>query len=172
MDFSSILKELEDSSSFDLYRLRSAIDIELENSKRVNEIKTKLKIGQKITYFDNQKNRLIPATVLKIKQTKILVAHIEDNEQWNIPYYFINIDNTNTDINSKRKTLTKQELKVGEEVGFAHKGKDIFGIIIRLNQKTVTLKTKDNHTWRVGYSHLFLIVDSDVIDVLMIEDIR
>ncbi len=161
MDYSKILEDLKQASSFDLYRLRVAIDHQLETPQRSKEIKRHLKIGQLISYFDNIENRLIEARIIKFKRTRLLVENIYDKRQWNIPFYWINLDRVDTNIaTSTHMGLEKSQLKVGDTVRFQDRqNNDIYGEIIRLNQKSVTLKTDANVQWRVAYGFLHLVID-------------
>jgi tRNA uridine 5-carbamoylmethylation protein Kti12 len=161
MDYSKILEELNKASSFDLYRLKVAINQKLENPRRLSEIKKCLKPGQKIKYFDETENRLIEAIVLKLMRKRLLVQNTHNQEKWEIPFYFINLDDVNTDIiNPLRKGLDRSQLKVGDMVGFQDKqNNDVNGKIIRLNQKTATIITTTNAKWRVAYELLHLIYD-------------
>jgi len=163
MDYSRIIEDLNQASLFDLYRLRIAIDHLLENPQRVAEIKKHLKPDQIIHYFDPTANRLIEATVIELKRTQILVRNSHDQQLWNIPFYWINLDEVNTDINvSSQMKLSKSQLKVGDIVGFQDKqNNDMHGEIIRLNQKTASIKTSLNTEWRVGYNWLHLIIDGE-----------
>jgi hypothetical protein len=161
MDYSKILEELNEASSFDLYRLKVAINQQLENPQRLSEIKKYLKSGQKISYFDGTENRLIEAHVLKIMRTRLLVQNIHDQQKWEIPLYYVNLDDVNTDIvNHSIDGLDKSQLKVGDMVGFQdNQNNDLNGKIIRLNQKTATIITSTNAKWRVAYNYLHLIYD-------------
>lgn len=161
MDYSKIIEELNNASSFDLYRLKVAINQQLENPHRLSEIKKCLKPGQKISYFDETENRLIEATILKIMRTRLLVKNIDDQQKWEIPLYHVNLDRVNTDIICQaRDGLDKSQLKVGDVVGFQdNQNNDVNGKIIRLNQKTATIITTTNTKWRVAYEFLHLIYD-------------
>lgn len=161
MDYSKILEELNKASSFDLYRLKVAINQQLENPQRLSEIKKCLKPGQKISYFDDTENRLIEAQVLKIMRTRLLVQNLYDQEKWEIPLFYVNLDEVNTDIiNQSKEGPDKSQLKVGDMVGFQDKqNNDMNGKIIRLNQKTATIITSTNAKWRVAYEYLHLIYD-------------
>jgi hypothetical protein len=161
MDYSNILEELNNASSFDLYRLKVAINQQLENPQRLSEIKKCLKPGQKIRYFDDTENRLIDAHVLKIMRTRMLVQNIHDQEKWEIPLFYVNLDEVDTDIiNQSKEGLDKSQLKVGDMVGFQDKqNNDVNGKITRLNQKTATIITSTNTEWRVAYDYLYLIYD-------------
>jgi hypothetical protein len=172
MDYSKILEELNKASSFDLYRLKVAIGQQLENPKRLSEIKKCLKPGQTISYFDETENRLIRAHVLKIMRTRLLVQHIHDQEKWQIPLYYVNIDEVNTDIvDSSKEGLDKSQLKVGDMVGFQDKqNNDLNGKIIRLNKRTATIITSTNAQWRVAYEYLHLIYDVEQKAKYLIEN--
>jgi hypothetical protein len=161
MDFSKIIEELNKASSFDLYRLKVAINQQLENPSRLSEIKRSLKPGQKISYFDETENRLIEAHVIEIKRTQLLVQNINDQQRWKIPLYFVNLDKVDTDIiGPPRMGLDKSQIKVGDLVGFQDKqNNDVYGKIIRLNQKTATIMTNTNTKWRVAYGFLHIILD-------------
>ncbi len=161
MDYSKILAELNSASLFDLYRLRVAINQQLEDPQRLSKIKRCLKPGQKISYFAEEENRLIDAYVLKIMRTRLVVQHIHNQEKWQIPLYYVNLDEVNTDIiDPSHEGLSKSQLKVGDMVGFQDKqNNDVNGKIIRLNQKSATIITNTNTKWRVAYQYLQLIYD-------------
>lgn len=115
MDYTLILQELNKASLFDLHRLQSAIYKELENPKRIEQIKAQLKIGQAISYFDSQSNCLIDAVILKINRTRCLVKNINDRQNWNLHYYYLNVDNVDADIQAPKNVagIPKNSLKVG-----------------------------------------------------------
>jgi len=161
MDYSKILAELNNASLFDLYRLKVAINQQLENPQRLSEIKKCLNPGQNISYFDEEENRLIDAYVLKIMRTNVLVQNIHNQEKWKIPLFFVNLDEVSTDIiDQSQEGLSKSQLRVGDMVGFQDKqNNDVNGKIIRLNQKTATIITSTNTRWRVAYKYLQLIYD-------------
>ncbi len=161
MNYSAILEQLKQASTFDLYRLNVAIKHELENPQRIAEIRRRLRPGQEISYFDYNKNKEIAAKVVKLKQTRVLVEHTDNGELWNIPFAWINLDNVETDISLPQTTgLDRNQLKVGDIVGFQDRQNNhIYGRIIRLNPKTVTLITEDNSQWRVAYKFLYPVID-------------
>ena len=171
MDYSKIIGELKQASLFDLYRLSVAINQQLENPRRLSEIKESLRPGKNISYFDDSENRLIEAKVIKLMRTRLLVENIDDQQRWEIPLYYVNLDEVNTDIiGSPRTRLDKSQLKVGDMVGFQDKqNNDVHGKIIRLNQKTATIKTNTNTEWRVGYEWLYVVIDVDQRNPHLIE---
>jgi hypothetical protein len=161
MDYSKIIEELKQASLFDLYRLSVAINQLLEDPRRLSEIKKCLRSGQNISYFDDTENRLIEAKVIRLMRTRLLVENIDDQQRWEIPLYYVNLDEVNTDIiGSSKKGLDKSQFKVGDLVSFQDKqNHDVHGKIIRLNQKTATIKTNTDTEWRVGYEWLYVVIN-------------
>jgi hypothetical protein len=164
MDFTEVLSALNKATLFDLHRLQSAIYQELSNPKRLDAIKVHLKVGKQISYFDSDLNRLIDAVVVKPKKTLCLVKHVDDGKMWNIPIYYINLDNVDTDIKADegQRGIAKAVLKVWDRVGFKGKEEgDLYGEVIRLNQKTATIRVDQYNQWRVSYALLFPVLDGE-----------
>jgi hypothetical protein len=170
MDYSKIIETLKDASSFDLHRLNSAINHLLEDPKRIAEIRKRLAPDQMIRYFEPAQNRLIDAKVVELKRTQLLVRNLHDRQLWNIPFYWVNLDEVNTDISvPQRIGLDKSQIRVGDIVGFPDRqNNDVHGEVIRLNQKTATIKTNANMEWRVGYQWLYLVIDGEQRSPLLI----
>jgi len=163
MDYTAILTELNNASLFELYRLNVAIRQQLGDPARLRAIRNHVKTGQLISYFDAAENRLIEATIIELKRTKILVENKHDGELWDIPYYYLNIDNSDTDIQATPKQKTnRNNIKVGDNVCFKDKkGNELFGEVVKLNPKTAgVLVGKTN--WRVAYSLLSPIIDGEL----------
>lgn len=160
MNYSDIIQALETATAFDLYRLSKAIENMMEDPIRLLEVKASLRVGETIEYYEPTENRLIPAKLNKIRQTKVEVTNIEDGKNWVIPLYMINVQKTDIGIQkAARGTLTKNELQVGDTVGFVSKhGKELHGNVIRLNPKSVTIQTPEGQ-WRVAYSLLHKVID-------------
>ncbi|MBL6986356.1 MAG: hypothetical protein ISR72_04780 [Methylobacter sp.] len=168
MDYTAILQELNKASLFDLHRLQSAIYQELLNPNRIKQIKAQLKVGQPVSYFDSQSNSLVDAVILKIQITRCLVRNVGDQKRWNIPFYYLNLDDVNTDIHAPRNAvgIPKSALKIGAKVGFKDKSNnDLFGEVIRLNLKTATVRVSEYCTWRVHYNHLFSVIEGEIGDL-------
>lgn len=168
MDYTTTLQELNKASLFDLHRLQSAIYQELLNPMRIEQIKTQLKTGQSISYFDPQSNSLIDAVILKIQRTRCLVRNVKDQKSWNLPFYYLNLDNIDADIQPAKNAvgIPKNTLKIGAKVGFKDKyNNELFGEVIRLNQKTATVKIDEHGRWLVHYKHLFYVIESEIGDL-------
>lgn len=165
MDYTAILTELNNASLFELYRLNVAIRKQLEDSARLSLIKNNLIKGQLISYFDETENRLVEATIVELKRTKVLVENKHDGVLWNIPYYSLNLDNSDTDIQAtSQQKITRNNLKVGDNVCFKdRKGNELFGEVIKLNPKTAGILVGQTQ-WRVAYSLLSPIISVEVGD--------
>lgn len=164
MNYTAILQELNKASLFDLHRLQSAIYQELLNPNRIEQIKSQLKVGQSISYFDSQSNCLVDAVILQINRTRCLVRNIKDQKSWNLPFYYLNLDNIDTDIKPNKNVvgIPKNSLKIGEIVGYKDRNNnEQYGKVIRLNPKTATVKINEHCTWLVPYKLLFRVIEGE-----------
>ncbi len=161
IDYEQLIHLLKDASLFEIYRLKSAFENELDNPVRIREIKNLFKEGDIIEYFEAHTNNLIKATVLHKKPKYVIVMDCDGGKRWKLPYYMLKINSRDFVFNSKKNELTKNSLKVGDWVGFHHNGDEIVGQIQRLNHKTVSLVTSGNQHWRVFYKSLYLIIEGE-----------
>ena len=67
MNFSDIIKSLNNASAFDLYRMRAAIDRVLDEPRWMQSFQVRLKLGQDVQYFDPKANAL--------RQGRVCVFH-------------------------------------------------------------------------------------------------
>mgnify|MGYP003540409742 CR=1 FL=1 len=165
MNFTEIMNELKYASLFEIFRLGIAIHHELENPVRIKAVRLSFKIGDTLSFFDEETNGLRDAEVLEKNNKYVAMFDRKEKRIWKIPYCFLNIDNVDTEISQQpNEKLTKNNLKVGESVGFNHDGIQIVGVIVRLNHKTVTLITPEHKQWRVGYGCLYKIIDGEIAE--------
>ncbi len=171
MDYSKIIQELQQATLFDLYRLNIAIGQQMDNPQRIDEVKNRLKPGQTIRYFNSTENRLVEATVLKLKRTQLSVRNTHDQVRWSIPFYAVNLDHVDTDLVVPAKMgLDKSQLKVGDIVVYPDRqNRDVHGQVIRLNPTTATIKTDSGAQWRVAYEWLSLVIDGERASPRLIE---
>ncbi|NQY65543.1 MAG: hypothetical protein HRT38_17890 [Alteromonadaceae bacterium] len=164
MNYSEVIDALNNATGFDLFRIKTAIERMLDDPKRILELKQNLTIGQEIQYFEPDENRNIKASVTKFNRTRVSVKNIPDGAIWTIPYYFININEIDTNISNtnKKAGLGRNEVKVKDKVGFIDRNNvERYGEIVRLNQQTVTLNCSGDK-WRVHYSFLFKVINPDI----------
>lgn len=162
MNFTEIMNLLENASPYELFRLQTALRIEMENPEKINALKDSFAVKDTISYFNTKKNALCDAIVLEKNTKYVLVQDLNDMQTWNITYYSINLTNQDSKIHVKKsETLTRNHLSLGELVGFIHNGRQIIGNIKKFNPKTIKLLTSDGNYWNVGYEWLFKIFDGE-----------
>jgi hypothetical protein len=162
---SKIVEELQRASLFDLYRLRVTIEHMLDDPRRIEAIKRRLRPGQAVTYFDHTENRSIEAIIIKVKRTRLLVENKHNRERWDIPFYWVNLEEVETDIgvSSGQIGLDKSQVKIGDKVGFLNKqNEELYGEVIKLNRKTAGILVEGYQRWRVAYSLLFPVIDGEI----------
>ncbi len=162
MDFTAVIQLLKEATPYDLYRIKVAINNEIERPDHIKSIRSCFAVGDQISYFDEQSNSLIPAIVLDKMVKNVRVKNLVDQKIWILPYYMLNLEKKESDIriNHKEKP-TKNHFRIGDCVGFNHDGLQSIGTITKLNHKTASLVTHDNKRWRVGYGLLFKVLDGE-----------
>ncbi|MBE2257758.1 MAG: hypothetical protein IAE88_02810 [Rhodobacteraceae bacterium] len=165
MNFSDVLKQLNQASAFELFRMRAAINRVLEQPTWVAAIRARLRVGQTVEYFDSEANAACQALILELRRKQVLVVEVATEKRWLIPYAAINLDGADVQIREHaRRGLGRNEVAVGEVVGFLDREqRERSGQIARLNDKTVTLLC-GGQRWRVSYALLHRIVDGRAFD--------
>jgi len=160
INYENLVSFLGNASLFEMYRISVAISNELENPARIAFVRKQFKEGDLIEYFDASKNTLISAIAIKKNPKYVLARHCHNGRHINLPYYLLKCDAREFDFSSKKRGLTKNEMRVGDVIGFNKDGEEIVGRVERLNQKTVSLVTETNHRWRVAYAYLYAVIDA------------
>lgn len=164
MDYATVIEQLRAASLFDLYRLRAALTLQLEDPARIAQ-RARLRPGLNVSYFDEVQNRLVEASIIELRRTRLLVENRQDHKRWLIPFGAVNLDEVETDLRvvaTEQSGLDRSRLAVGDAVGFRDRqNQDRYGRVLALNQKTATILTSDQLRWRVAYQFLFPIIDSD-----------
>lgn len=170
IDYEQLLGFLKDASLFEIYRLRVALDNELENPQRIAAVRSQFKEGDVVEYFDTQTNILIQAVVNQKNPRTVYLTNKHNGQKWTMPYHCLNINSREIVFDDNKKSLTKNSIKVGDLVGFNNDGEEVVGRVIRINNKTASLITVDNKRWRVSYRALYRIIEGDTHrDVNVIE---
>ena len=165
MDYTTLIEELRAASLFDLYRLRAALTLQLEDPGKIALVRARLRPGLDVSYFDEVQNRLVEARIIELRRTRLLVENRGDHKRWLIPFGAVNVDGVETDIRvvaTEQSGLDRSRLKVGDAVGFRDRQhQERYGQVLALNQKTATILTGDHQRWRVAYQFLFPVIESD-----------
>ena len=171
MNFSDVIKTLNQASAFELYRMRAAIDRVLDEPRWLQSIQARLQVGQSVQYFSAQSNTQKQGKLLEFRRKQVLLVNLDDAKEWLVPYAAINLDGADVQIREQKTDgLGRNEVSIGEVVGFLDRDQQQrTGKIIRLNDKTVTLLT-GTMQWRVAYCFLHRVVDAegrqqDVIEI-------
>ena len=161
MNYSQILKDLEEATSFDIYRLVSALQNEMESVSRIKKVRSGLRIGQIVTWFDRDTHKLVESEILKLNKMRCFVRNVEDGVKWNIIYASINTEEKAVEINMNQKYgVKKSELKVGDRVTYVSRDNlQVFGTVVKLNPKTAGVKTVDGENLRVSYALLKKVIE-------------
>jgi len=170
MNFSDVLKVLNQASAFELYRMRAAINRVLDEPRWLRAIQSRLQVGQTIEYFDAQANKPRHGKLLELRRKQAVVLDQDDGKRWLILYVSINLDGSDVQIREQpAQGLGRNEVAIGDAVGFTDRNhQQRSGQIIRLNDKTVTLLCGQQQ-WRVAYAYLHRVVDGDSFEQKGIE---
>lgn len=163
MNYTEVLKALNEASLFDLFRLSQAIWNQLEDPARLAAVKQALIPGQQLRYFDGARNRMIEARLERVSRTRASVINSEDGKRWRIPLYMIDLEGKDVQIAANPKRgLDRNSLSVGDRVAFHDRnGQERYGEVIKLNPKTAHVLVKGSR-WRVAYSLLSPVIDGDL----------
>lgn len=161
MNHAAILDALTGATSFDLFRLRAAIDRALRDPARSTAVRRCLQPGQPVEYFDARDNRSRDGCVVELRPAAVVVLDHESGTRFLIEYAAINLDGVDSVLRDRTdRGLGRQEIAVGDRVGFQDRfGHQRHGRVTRLNGKTVTLDC-DGTPWRVSYALLHRLIDA------------
>jgi hypothetical protein len=161
MDYASLLDALGKASLFDLWRLSAALRRALEDPNKNQAIRANLRVGESIRYFEAKQNREIPGSVVAIKRSRALIQNDHDKKLWDIPFYMINLQGAHVDFHASRAKVSPDSLRVGDAVGYRSRTqREVYGVVIKLNRKTATVRLATGQQWGVPYRLLFYILDA------------
>ncbi|MEC5159249.1 hypothetical protein ACFDR9_003280 [Janthinobacterium sp. CG_23.3] len=86
MNFSDVLKVLNEASAFELFRMRAAISVALDEPARLQAIQARLQAGQSVEYFDARANAQRIGTILELRRKTALIVDRDDGKRWLIDY--------------------------------------------------------------------------------------
>ncbi|MBF0295584.1 MAG: hypothetical protein HQL96_10390 [Magnetococcales bacterium] len=165
MDYADILHALQFVTPFDLYRLRIGIDALLDDPARLLPVKRRVHIGLEILFFNARENRVMTGVVEKVQRTTLDVRAKPEGTFWRIPLYAVNMAGVDAGIHaaSSAEPSGKDHFKVGDAIGFhGRDNRERYGVILKINQKTATILTREGTRWRVAFSLLFKVMDGDM----------
>ena len=87
MNYNAVLEALNQASLFELHRLNAAIRNQLDDPARIQAAKQALRVGQILSWFDAQENRLVDARLLKRRPPRAAnrANHVHPNRETSGP---------------------------------------------------------------------------------------
>jgi hypothetical protein len=157
-----LLDLLKAAPSIDLYELMLTINRMLADPARILDIKTRLHLGARVTFFNHETRTLVPGTVMEFRQKEVAVSDDATHKQWWLTYPAVIPDTTQPPprpAEPAKPMPYPTAFKIGDTVSFTDKYlRDHVGVVIRLNEKTVSLDC-DGEQWRVSRNYLRKIID-------------
>lgn len=160
--------DLEKASLFDLWLLDIAISRALEDPKKIAAIRSQLRIGQAVCYFDEKQNREISGRIVEIRRTRASIRNDHDQQIWDIPFHMMNLEGTADDFyfTGTSQKMDRDSIRVGDSVGYiSREHRRMYGVVVKRNRKTATVRLSNGEQWRVSYSLLFPVIEATVIAV-------
>ena len=163
MDYAALLNALDKASLFDLWRLNVFIARALDDPHKNEALKTQLYVDQAVHYFNTSQNREISGRIVAVKRTRALIRRDHDKKIWSLPFYMINLQGADAGIHCSRPhtKVQRDSLRVGDSVGYkSRSGREVYGVALKLNRKTATVRLADGEQWNVSYGLLFYVIDA------------
>jgi hypothetical protein len=171
-----IIENLKQTSLFELFKIKHVINKILDDPIKLSEIRNTLRLNQQIRYFDTSLNSEITAVIEKINKNTIFARNTHDGKLWTIPFYMLNVTGVEHNLNDQNNKVDRFNLKVGDAVGFLNhrNNEELYGIVVKLNQKTATVKLSTGEQWLVYYQSLFYVVNSNNVffEVAHLEEVQ
>lgn len=163
MDYAALLHSLDNASLFDLWRLNVFIARALDNPHKNEALRTRLSVDQAVRYFDTSQNREISGRIVAVKRTRALIRRDHDQKTWSLPFYMLKLQGADVDIHSHKAhtKVHRDSLAVGDSVGYKSRiGREVYGVVMKLNRKTATVRLVGGEQWNVSYGLLFYVIDA------------
>ncbi|MDP9933661.1 hypothetical protein [Variovorax paradoxus] len=161
---------LEGASSLQLFQLKALIEGMLADPRRGIAARANLHLGQPVQFVDFRDGQMRRGKIIALKDTQATVLEEGTKRTWKIPCLAIQGYH-----GAERRddhalyepppepaiaTTHAREFQRGDTVTFNDReGRNITGVIVRINQRTATLGTSDGETWRVPFHVLRHVLD-------------
>ena len=168
MNIAAPYDDLEKASLFDLWRLNIAIAKALEDPRKIAAIRSRLRIGQAVCYFDAGQNREFSGRIVEIKRTRAVIRHDHDQQIWTIPFYMMKLDGTDEGSHFTRtpQKMDRDSIRVGDSVGYvSREHRQVYGAVVKRNRKTATVRLSNGELWKVSYGLLFPVIETTAVGV-------
>ena len=155
-----MIEALEGASSLQLYQLKALIEGMLGDPRRGIAARAKLHLGQPVQFVDFRDGQMRRGKIIAMRDTQATVLEEgtkrtydgADRRDEQAPY--------EPPPEPVSATTPAREFQRGDTVTFDDRdGRNITGVIVRINQRTATLGTGDGRTWRVPFQLLRRVLD-------------
>ena len=167
-----MIEALESASSLQLYQLKALIEGMLADPRRGVKARASLHLGQPVQFVDFRDGQMRCGKIIAMRDTQATVLEEGTKRTWKIPCVAMQ-GHTEADRRGEQAqyepppepatAATKaRQFQRGDTVTFDDRdGRNITGMIVRVNQRTVTIGTgtADGGTWRVPFHMLRHVLD-------------
>ena len=165
-----MFEALEGASSLQLYQLKAVIEAMLADPRRGIAARAKLHLGQSVQFVDFRDGQLRLGKIIAMRDTQATVLEEGTKRTWKIPCLSMHAY-AGTERRDEQAPYEPppepvaaptqaRNFQRGDTVTFEDReGRNITGVIVRINQRTATLGTGDGGTWRVPFHALRHVLD-------------
>jgi len=165
-----MIEALQGASSLQLYQLKALIEGMLADPRRGIAARANLHLGQPVQFVDFRDGQMRRGKIIAMRDTQATVLEEGTKRTWKIPclamqgYHGAERRDEQAVYEPPPEpasaTTHAREFQRGDTVTFNDRdGRNITGVIVRINQHTVTLGTGDGGTWRVPFHALRHVLD-------------
>ena len=162
-----LLDALSHASSLELFQLSTIIERLLADPRRIIAVRTNMNLGQTVRFLDWRDGQMRNGKVVAMKDTQVTLHEEGTRREWKLPYAAVEPplatgQPTAAPAYSKPSQIksSRNDFRGGEKVSFDDKYlQPQVGTIVRINQTTATVDTRDGHSWRVPFHMLRHVLD-------------
>ena len=163
-----MMEALEGASSLQLYQLKAVIEGMLADPRRGIAARANLHLGQPVQFVDFRDGQMRRGKIIAMRDTQATVLEEGTKRTWKIPCLamqgYHGADRRDDAYEPPPEPASApthtREFQRGDTVTFNDRdGRNITGVIVRINQRTATLGTGDGETWRVAFHALRHVLD-------------
>ena len=165
-----MIEALDGASSLQLYQLKALIEAMLADPRRSVTACANLHLGQPVQFVDFRDGQMRLGKIIAMRDTQATVMEEGTRRTWKIPcvsmqgYAGVERRDEQAPYEPPPEPVAApthaREFQRGDTVTFDDReGRNITGVIVRINQRTATLGTGDGGTWRVPFHVLRRVLE-------------
>jgi hypothetical protein len=162
-----LIEALNRASSLELFQLSALAQQMLADPRRIIAVRANLHVGQVVRYLDWRSGQMRQGRVVAMATTNVTLHDEITRQHWKLPYAAVEPPSASGPAERMaapppppQAKPTRSDFRCGEKVSFEDKYLHTqVGTIVRINQRTATVDTGDDNSWRVGFGLLRHVVD-------------